>query len=180
MGLSIEETENEPGWILATRERRRIFAVVLTAVMLAITGWNLAPPGVRRVYMNASDETFQVTRLEQYWDFFAPEVGLVSTTAWVEIERDGGEIEKWSIGPSSSFMGSFRTSRWIKYREALYADQRLWQPAIDHVLARVDSPDTVVRASVIGAATAPTIGKSGPYDPSYSTRVLLSEDLADR
>lgn len=168
------EGERDWGRLLSTPRRRTAWALFLTVVMIATSAWNLSPPGLREPYRDLTQPIFKESRLEQYWTYFAPDVGLVSTTAFVEIERADGSIERRDIVPRSVWLQSFRTYRWLKFAEVVNADERTWQGVLDDALRRSTSPETVVRLTLYGVETAPTNGSSGPYDADFRVTELLT------
>ena len=165
------------GFLLKSPARRRALVVALTGLVALLVVWNLSPPVIRDPFQDAVGPVMRVTRVQQSWAYFAPEVGLVSTEAWVEIDREDGSTEVVDLTPDAPVLGSLRTYRWIKYEEGLFYDEQLWQPALEYMRDHGPDPDTMVRLRLIGAETAPTVGDHGPYDPDWSTTVLATLEV---
>ncbi len=160
------------GAVLKTAPRRRAVTVCLSGLALLLFVWNLSPPFIREPFQNAVGPIMRVTRVQQSWAYFAPEVGLVSTEVWVEIERTDGSTEIWDFTPEAPLLQTFRTYRWLKYEEAVFYDESLWAPALEYVSENGPDPSSMTELRLIGAETAPTNGSSGPYEPDWATSVL--------
>ena len=160
------------GELLRTQLRRRVITFCLSGLVLLLIIWNLSPTVVRDPFQEAVGPIMRVSRVQQSWAYFAPEVGLVSTEVWVEIERDDGSTELWDFTPDAPVFQTFRTYRWLKYEEAVFFDETLWMPALEFVNETAPDPASIVELRLIGAETAPTEGDAGPYDPDWQTSVL--------
>lgn len=165
------------GALLETAPRRRLLTVCLSGLVLLLLVWNLSPPFIRDPFQNAVGPIMRVTRVQQSWAYFAPEVGLVSTEAWVEIERTDGSTEIWDFTPDAPILQTLRTYRWLKYEEAVFYDDTLWIPALEYVSENGPDPSSIAELRLIGAETAPTEGSSGPYDPDWTTSVLATLEI---
>jgi hypothetical protein len=162
------------GLLLETAPRRRVVTLGLTGLVLLLVVWNLSPTFIRDPFQDAVGPVMRVTRMQQSWAYFAPEVGLVSTEAWVEIDRADGSTEVWDFTPDAPLLRTFRTYRWQKYEEAVFFDEALWLPALAYVRDSGPDPASMVELRLIGAETAPSEGTHGPYDPAWTTKVLAT------
>ncbi|NNC79381.1 MAG: hypothetical protein HKN94_04425 [Acidimicrobiales bacterium] len=170
-----EDSEIETdGYLLATSLRRRTVALGLTALTALLIVWNLSPTPIRDPFQDAVGPIMRVSRMQQSWAYFAPEVGLVSTEAWVEIERSDGTVDRWNFTPDAPILQTLRTYRWQKYEEGLFFDERLWMPALEYVRDSGPDPASMVELRLIGAETAPSVGDHGPYDPAWTTTTLAT------
>lgn len=168
------------GQLLRTAPRRRLVTWGLTALSALLVVWNLSPTVIREPFQEAVGPIMRVTRVQQSWAYFAPEVGLVSTEAWVEIERTDGTTEVWDITPDAPVLQTLRTYRWIKFEEALFADETLWMPALEYASRNAPDPSSIARVHLIGAETAPTEGIAGPFDPAWESTVLATLEVRDQ
>ena len=167
------------GLVLATPARRRWFVAALSGLVLLLVVWNLSPTPVRDPFQDAVGPLMRVSRMQQSWAYFAPEVGLVSTEAWVEIDRSDGTTDRWDFTPEAPVLRTFRTYRWQKYEEAVFFDESLWVPALEYVRDHGPDPDSMVRLRLIGAETAPSEGDSGPYDPAWTSTTLATLEVVE-
>lgn len=167
---------DRPGWLLGSERRRRALVLTCCLVVVAVGVWNAPIPGVRARYREAAGPAYRLVNLDQYWSYFSPEVGLVSTDFWVEIERIDGTTERWDRPEDFPVFGTFRRYRWLKYDEFVgYGEDA--EPIFDFVVRDIDDPGTVTELHLVVAFTAPTIGQSGPYEPNWESQRIAHRTL---
>lgn len=171
-------TITEGELLLADPTRRRAAAVVLSGVAALILLWSFPIREVKSDWRSATKPAYEVSRLESYWDFFAPEVLLVSRTTWVEIERVDGSVERWDYPGIDEPPLTYRSWRWLKFADVVYLDEALWPVVLDYVVANDADPSTITTVRLIGAASAPAVGESGPFDPDFTETTLLEREVS--
>lgn len=162
---------------------RAFVAWCCTLLVVGVLLWNIPIPALQERYRERAQPLYDLTRLDQDWGFFAPDVSQPSWLFHLEVTRADGTVERVDFPDGDPWIGTFRAYRWSAYEENLLDDAILRADAMNYaaetVAARDDpSGSALVRVDLILREAEPPETDTGPFDPVFEREVYDSLELA--
>jgi hypothetical protein len=155
---------------------RGVISVVVTVLVVCITGWNLPGHSALRTDVRGRIEPLvNALAIDQGWGVFAPNPSRTSMILTAEVEFADGSMEVFEFPDGDPLIGAYREFRWRKLERRFIADdgwRSLRAPTARWVAAQLATPARPVTSVTLVRYKAPT-----PKAGSGAERVYERDDF---